>query len=93
MEEEECYNCSLYADLNGSYFANITSNDTFINKFYFYQVTNILIMFYFNRPRMVGIYRNKSMSVYIYFLCPFLEFKFSPHKQTVGKLSYLYIYK
>lgn len=40
MEEEYCYNCSLFAQINDTIFKNITKNET-INKFYFYQV-NIL---------------------------------------------------
>ncbi|KAM3962856.1 neuropeptide receptor A30 [Aphomia sociella] len=44
MEEEECYNCSLYAVFNHSFHYNFTSNATSINKFYFYQTAQVAVL-------------------------------------------------
>ncbi|KAF9422871.1 hypothetical protein HW555_001655 [Spodoptera exigua] len=44
MEEEQCLNCTLYAEFNDTFYKNITKNETTINKFYFYQSAQLAIL-------------------------------------------------
>uniref|UniRef100_A0A2H1VTM2 SFRICE_022648 n=1 Tax=Spodoptera frugiperda TaxID=7108 RepID=A0A2H1VTM2_SPOFR len=44
MEEEQCLNCTLYAEFNDTLYKNITKNETTINKFYFYQSAQLAIL-------------------------------------------------
>ncbi|CAH0699749.1 unnamed protein product [Spodoptera exigua] len=44
MEEEQCMNCTLYAEFNDTFYKNITKNETTINKFYFYQSAQLAIL-------------------------------------------------
>ncbi|XP_039749013.1 cardioacceleratory peptide receptor-like [Pararge aegeria] len=42
--EEACVDCSIYSELNGTLYGNYTKNVTRINKFYFYQGTQLAIL-------------------------------------------------
>ncbi|CAK1603919.1 unnamed protein product [Parnassius mnemosyne] len=44
MEEAECYNCSLFLDINSTFATNSTRNGTLINKFYFYQTAQLAVL-------------------------------------------------